>query len=68
MRVRVGSFPQPPIGASPLVVEGNTELGFPGPWKSQGSAGALDRFLGGFSGKALLLSYVCVYLHVLSPQ
>ena len=43
----VGSFLELPIGAPPLVVEGNSAFGFPGPWKSQGSAGAIDNFLGG---------------------
>ena len=43
----VGSFLQPPIGASPLVVEGNGAFGFPGHWKSQGFMGALDKFVRG---------------------
>ena len=47
MGVEVGSFLQPPIGAHPLVVQGNSPFGFPGPWKIQGSAGVLDTFLGG---------------------
>ena len=42
----VGSFLQPPIGAPPLVVEGNSAFGFPGPWKNQGSVGAIDTFFG----------------------
>ena len=40
----VGKFPQPPIGVLPLVVERNSAFGFPGPWKSLGSVGALGNF------------------------
>ena len=43
----VGSFLLPPIGVASLVVEGNSALGFSGPWKSQGSVGALDKFFVG---------------------
>ena len=46
MRVGVWSFFQSPIDALPLVVEGNGVFWFPGPWKSQGSAAVLDKFLG----------------------
>ena len=44
----IGSFLQPPIGAPPLAVERNSAFWFSGPWKSQGSVGALDKFLGGW--------------------
>ena len=30
---------------TPLVIEQNSALGFPGPWKRQGSLGALEKFL-----------------------
>ena len=42
----IGSFFQLPIGACPLVVEGSSAFGFPGPWKSKGSMGALEKFWG----------------------
>ena len=44
--VGVGTFLQLHIGVvPPLVLEENNAFGFPGPWKSQGSAGVLDKFL-----------------------
>ena len=68
MAVGVGSFLQPPIGEAPLVVEGNGAFGFPGPWKSQESVRALDKFFWflalSFFFRGGIIAELCVYLHV----
>ena len=72
MGVGLGRFLQQPIGEPPLVVEGNSAFGFPGSWKSQGSAGVLDKFWGGwdlvFPGKALFLKCVSVPTCLIFPM